>query len=772
MTNLFQDFGETRPAQTGSQFQGFALLECLRSGPSEEVYRARQISSGRAVLLKILPAGTDPTRSEAWLAEVRRALPLRHESIVPVLDAGLHEGRLYYGVDFMGGGSIRDSLKSHGTLKEKHAILLAQGVALGLQYAWDQARLFHGHLRPESILLGSDGTVRVSDLGLGRVFCGRPGSPSGGLPFLPGQVGYASPELARGEADLDFRSDIYSLGAVLYHAVTGICPFEHLPEAQALEAHLRERLPDPQQLQPHLSPGISWLIEKMMIRDRSRRAASWSEVLADLMEVENGGLPYGEKPGSGESTVGRSVTRETQTLLRKPHPAAERKPPRVRVVLPAAARNRGSSFRQDNRVPSVVIIAMSLVAVAVVVWVYGQWIAPPRPPTARLEVRSAEWPPIAEPVLEPAGAEPEISQEEALRRLQAELAGVQDAVVPAGTDNGEPSLEPPGVREASGRPELFRRHPLFNKAARNFNAALALYRRFQSDPAQVGDLRQVEKLSEAAVVDFEALQAIYPGDARAIGKYVDQCYGMSRYARQSLLLSGAGLSDGTPPARPQPSPGIRPVPGRVPERKLSLAQDWRTGNRPSGPATTELYELLAPRGLPRVDLTPKPSIVLLGRIPYLERADEVAMRLFRRKLSEARLLGNPAFPNNSVRVTEGVGRFEDRFSTLQLLVDLEGKVIGLQMLDETESEEAWLPAAMFSPKWRLYDLLTLRSTTDPDALVAHRIRSAGGIVRIDTEQALPGVEGSGRMGRSLGRSSLLLPQPVVDLMLIRLGGSL
>lgn len=754
-------------------YQGYTLLECLRGGEAETVYRARQESSGRPVLLKILPAGSAQSLLEAWLGEARAAIALRHESLVPVLDAGLHEGRLYYAAEFMGGGSIAESIRGHGVLKEKHAVRMAQGVALGLQCAWDTARLLHGHLRPESVLLDSGGIVRVSDIGLGRVFRSRGGASPAGLPFVSGQAHYLSPEMARGEAGLDFRADMFSLGAVLYHAVTGVRPFDRVSEDRAPEAVLHDGLDPVCGLRPEVSQGMAWLIEKLMARDPARRPASWSEVLADLMEVENKGLPYGDRPAPGDSVAGSSAALERKPPRAAAHVHRPAQAPRARVVLPAAARNRGSSFRREERVSPAAVIGAAIIAAGLVVWIYQRFIAP-RPPAAPAETA---WAPPAAPVPAPTApveeteGEPDVSPEEALRRLQSELAGIREADVPEGPESG-PSLEPGGARETSDRPAQFRRHRLFAKAAGSFNAALALYRRFQVNPAQTAELRQVEKLSEEALTDFEALRGIYPGEAQAIGRYVDQCYGMARYARQSLLMSGESLSDGSsPPPRTPAKPAPRMGPIRRVERSLALAQNWRTGNAPSGAAAAELFELLSPRGVPRVDLAPKPAILFLERFSYLEPAEEMCLRVYRRKMPEARVLLNAAFPNGSFRTVEISGRFQENFSRLFLVIDTRGQIVAAQLLSETEAEKAWLPSILFSTKWRVYDPLALRIAENPDARVAHRIRSGGGVVRIDTEMALPESPGSQAMGRSLFRSSLFLPQPIVDLILIRLGSA-
>lgn len=772
MSSSFQDFGSQGAVPEGAGFQGYVLLECLRSGATEEVYRARQTASGRSVLLKILPAGPDRATLDSWLDEARKAIPLRHECLVPVLDAGIHEGRFYYAAEFMSGGSILESIRSHGHLKEKHVVLLAQGISLGLQSAWDTARLLHGHLRPESVLLGPDGSVRVSDIGLGRVFCSRTAPGPVGLPFLSGQVHYLAPELARGDSDPDFRADVFSLGAVLYHAVTGVRPFDSAPEGRAPEALLREGLDPVCGLRPNVSRGMAWLIEKLMARDPAHRAASWAEVMADLLEVENGGLPYGKRPGPGESIVGSSAGKEPKAVRPAARAHGAGKAPRARVVLPVVARNRGSSFRSEERVAPAAIIAAAVIAVGLVVWVYRQYIAP-RPPAAPAET---VWtPPTApapsSPAPEPADVEEDLTPEEALRRLQSELAEMREASVPEGPDAG-PSLEPGGARETSSRPAQFRRHSLFARAASSFNAALALYRRFQVNPAQTAELRQVEKLSEEALADFEALCVIYPGDAQVISRYVDQCYGMSRYARQSLLMSGASLSEGTAPSRRTPvKPPPRTYQVQRKERTLALAQNWRTGNNPTGPAVAELFELLGTRGFPRVDLAPKPSIYFLNRFSYLESADEMSLRVFRRKLPEPRPVLNPAFPNSSIRSVEMAGKFEDGYTRLHLLIDTRGQIVAVQLINEDEAETAGLSVALFSKDWKTFDLLALRSAENPEAMVAHRVRSGGGIVRIDSELALRGAAGSGAMGRSLARSSLLLPQPIVDLMLIRLGSS-
>ncbi|MDZ4199603.1 MAG: protein kinase [Kiritimatiellia bacterium] len=438
-------------------YEGISRLESLSV---EEVYQARSEKTGQIVLLKTIPVDRkeNAIRLEGYSLALRRAMAVRHETLAPIVDGGITNGRPYYVAEFMKGGSARDALRERGRMKERHALLIAEGVALGLQHVWEREQLIHGDLKPENVLFLSDGTLRVGGLGWSAALaCSMPS----GSPYAHSSPYYASPEQAAGENDLDIRTDIYSLGALLYHLVTGVCPFGSEPSFQVSPSDRTTKLPDPQSLIPGLSPGLVWLIEKLMLRDRSRRMSTWGEVLADIHEVQNGGTPYGDKPVLGASAVDRSATRDSQMAI-TPHPAIARpEKPRKQIVLPAAARSIRSSARSEGISPSTAIVIAALAA-AVVGIVYFQWIVQPSDPASG---------PLTEPVpsetairrivpAPPSGAGEPPSTRGELPPPRISMS--QIPVAPAGSD--APSLSP--TARPSSRPgsavEAFRQHPLFH----------------------------------------------------------------------------------------------------------------------------------------------------------------------------------------------------------------------------------------------------------------------------------------------------------------------
>ena len=200
-------------------------------------------------------------------------------------------------------------------------MLIAEGVALALAYAWDEARLIHGDVKPANVLIDQDGSIKIIDMGLAKVF--GTNVPGSGHEMLEGTPHYVSPEQARGEPDLDCRADIYSLGAMLYHMTTGRLPFGDSAKIEVVERQISGYLPDPQQINTDLSEGIAWLIEKMMVKDRASRYPSWAAVLADMEQVQHGYLPAARAFAAGHRTLLRSDIRSIAKPKPVPKPEVE-----------------------------------------------------------------------------------------------------------------------------------------------------------------------------------------------------------------------------------------------------------------------------------------------------------------------------------------------------------------------------------------------------------------------------------------------------------------
>ena len=302
---------------------GYEILEKVGEGAMAAVWTARQLSLDRIVAIKILSPHLlrDEEAIQRFRFEAQAAAKLNHPGIVQIFDAGSFERLDYLVMEFVAGCTVDELLQRKHRLGEKHALLIAEGVALALAYAWDEARLIHCDIKPANVLIDQDGSVKITDMGLAKVF-GTNVSGSG-REMLEGTPHYVSPEQAKGKLDLDCRADIYSLGAMLYHMTTGRLPFGDSVEIEVVQRQISDYLPDPQQINTDLSEGIAWLIEKMMVKDLTIRYQGWPDVLSDMELVRHGDPPAARALAAGYSTVLRSEVRSITQPEPSPKPVAE-----------------------------------------------------------------------------------------------------------------------------------------------------------------------------------------------------------------------------------------------------------------------------------------------------------------------------------------------------------------------------------------------------------------------------------------------------------------
>ncbi len=294
------------------QFPGFEIIEVMPRGGMSTVYKARQISLDRIVALKALPPmlAADPTDLDQFLTEARITANLKHPNIVQVYDFGhTEEGVYYFVMEFISGYSVGDWIRRKHCLSEQNSLLVAMSVAEALNYAWQNAGVVHCDIKPDNIIIDGDGTVKVADLGLARSVRSvvHDAKASAGMVF--GTPNYISPEQSRGDLELDCRADIYSLGATLYNAMGGKMPFEGEPALAAMDLQITDQIPDVQDLNSHISIEASFLLEKMLAKDRDQRQADWDAVQTDINLVIQHKKPHGALPPPGASTMRRSAHR-------------------------------------------------------------------------------------------------------------------------------------------------------------------------------------------------------------------------------------------------------------------------------------------------------------------------------------------------------------------------------------------------------------------------------------------------------------------------------
>ncbi len=269
-------------ALLAQQIPGLQLVEKLGQGAMGMVYKARQMSMNRMVAVKILHAhvAANPLLLDELTREAHLAARLSHANIVQAIDVG-QAGPLYFFVmELVEGQTIRQALDTGKVYAEKEALAIVVQVARALEHA-SKRGLIHRDVKPANIVLTADGTAKLADLGMARDTADdhrarREQGLAIGTPY------YMAPEQIRGRLDVDSRADLYSLGATLYHMVTGRPPFPARSVDAVLHGHLHEELTPPDHINPSLSAGLGEVVETLLAKDRRRRYAAAGDLVLDL----------------------------------------------------------------------------------------------------------------------------------------------------------------------------------------------------------------------------------------------------------------------------------------------------------------------------------------------------------------------------------------------------------------------------------------------------------------------------------------------------------
>ena len=272
--------------------EGFRVLEKLGCGATSSVWKAEQVSLNRLVVIKVLSERLthEPEDVTLFKAEARLAANFKHAGIVQVYDFGQSIiNRCYYFVmEYISGYSVGDWIRRKGKITEHEALVVAQVVADALKYAWNLSSIVHCDIKPDNIMVDGDGSIKVADLGLAhtvKTVVNQPGANANEV-IITGTPNYMAPEQVRGSDTIDCRTDIYALGASLYHMVTGELPFGDSPPEIVLERQLQEAFEYPQKVNPDLSVSVTRLILKMTAKDPVARFQTWDEVLVEVVRLE------------------------------------------------------------------------------------------------------------------------------------------------------------------------------------------------------------------------------------------------------------------------------------------------------------------------------------------------------------------------------------------------------------------------------------------------------------------------------------------------------
>jgi serine/threonine-protein kinase len=296
------------------QLAGYEVLSLLGQGGMGVVYKARQIRLNRLVALKMILSGpqANPQELTRFQIEAEAVARLQHPHIVQIYEVGEQEGRPYFALEFVDGGSLERKLD--GTpLPAARSAALVETLARAMQYAHEHG-VVHRDLKPANVLLTPDGTPKITDFGLAKRLDTDTGQTQTGA--IMGTPSYMAPEQAAGQAKaVGPAADVYALGAILYEAITGRPPFKAASVLDTLEQVRTQEPVAPVRLQPRLPRDLETICLRCLEKEPQKRYGSALALAEDLRRFQ-AGEPIEARPvGTGERVVKWARRRPTAAAL-------------------------------------------------------------------------------------------------------------------------------------------------------------------------------------------------------------------------------------------------------------------------------------------------------------------------------------------------------------------------------------------------------------------------------------------------------------------------
>lgn len=316
----------------------YELIDVVGVGGMAVVYRARDTVLGRYVAIKILKEefARDPDIRRRFAIESRAVAKLSHHNIVSIFDVGNEDGTDYIVMELIEGVTLKEYLQQKGRLSWQESVFFAEQISSALLHAHSRG-IIHQDIKPQNVIILRDGTAKLTDFGIASFATTQ---ETRVVQEAIGSVHYISPEQAKG-SKIDYRTDIYSLGVVMYEMLTGKLPFEGETALQIVMQHINTVPVPPSELVPDIPKGLDEIVMHAMCANISRRYASADELHADLVRVREDPTVefYYTAPddSSGETQV---IGREVQRAARQA--AAEEQ------VYQAAPRHRETSERRTT----------------------------------------------------------------------------------------------------------------------------------------------------------------------------------------------------------------------------------------------------------------------------------------------------------------------------------------------------------------------------------------------------------------------------------------
>lgn len=319
LSRLLEESGCLTPYQAGHVGEGrgegllvgqYVVLDELGHGSMGMVYQVRHRIMGRMAALKVFTPESDESENYVrFMREIQATAQLDHPHLIKAYEAGTHHGAYFLAMELVEGQNLQEKVERDGPQPLETTLQCFSDAATGLGYAHGLG-MVHRDVKPGNIMLGSDGRVRVLDLGLVKFTRGVSSMATSLDGTVRGTAAYMSPEQAISIRHADHRSDIYSLGSSLYFVLTGQAMFPEKTVMQQLIAHQKKTAPSLLTIRSDLPPYLDQLYLKMVAKDPNQRIQSMAEVVSGLQAILKGTTPPTMRP---PSTPAVSMDPKTET---------------------------------------------------------------------------------------------------------------------------------------------------------------------------------------------------------------------------------------------------------------------------------------------------------------------------------------------------------------------------------------------------------------------------------------------------------------------------